>query len=199
MPGLGEVVAAIAAVPLMLSCSSGGQKMLRRCLGLKPPVDSGPSLYRRLNEPAGPGGDGSAIAAKMLLNVKWWRGVLTLSAVSALAVGSVWDRTCNTDPNSVDACAPWRLGTIDMMYGNVAHARLASTAKSRFVPAAMQNLIRTEFCLPREVKQSFVAHRPRKVPDQPAKTVHIWDQPKGYRAAAHLSCGVRGGSSGGGP
>ena len=91
-------MAATAVVPLMLSCSSGGQEMLRRCLGLKPPVDSGPSLYR--HEPAGPGGDGSAIAAKMLLNVKWWRGVLTLSAVSALAVGSVWDRTCNTDPNS---------------------------------------------------------------------------------------------------
>ena len=105
----------ILLVVTALSCSAAGQKLLRRCLGLKPPVDSGPSLYRRLNEPVGPGGDGSALATKMLLDKRWWRGVLTLSAVCALAVGSVWDRTCNTDPNSVDACASWRLGTIDMM------------------------------------------------------------------------------------
>ena len=58
--------------------------------------------------------------------------MLFLSAVSAICVGCVWDRTCNTDPNSIDACAPWRLGTIDMMYQNVMHARLSTGTKSHF-------------------------------------------------------------------
>ena len=38
MPGLGEMVAIVAALPLALSCSSTGQRVLRRSLGLRQPV-----------------------------------------------------------------------------------------------------------------------------------------------------------------
>lgn len=34
------------------------------------------------------------------------RGVVILG-VAAVAAGLGWDRSCNTDPKSVDACAPW--------------------------------------------------------------------------------------------
>ena len=71
-------------------------------------------------------------------------------------------RTCNTDPNSVDACASWRLGTIDMLYQNRAHARLSTGEQSHFAATGMKKLIREEFCLPRDVKQSFASHRPAK-------------------------------------
>ena len=47
MPGLGEMVAIAAVLPLALSCSVVGQRLLRRCLGLRQPAAGLPQLYRR--------------------------------------------------------------------------------------------------------------------------------------------------------
>jgi hypothetical protein len=120
------------------------------------------AVRRRPDNSGGGDGGGSAAAQKMLLDKKWWRSVLLLGAVCALCIGSIWDRTCNTDPNSVDACASWRLGTIDMLYQNRAHARLSTGEQSHFAATGMKKLIQEEFCLPRDVKQSFASHRPAK-------------------------------------
>lgn len=80
----------------------------------------------------GGGGVATAITKKMLLDKKWWRGVLFLAGVCGLCIGSIWDRTCNTDPNSADACGAWRLGTMDLMYQNAMHARLSTGVVSPF-------------------------------------------------------------------
>ena len=97
---------------------------------------------------------------KALADPAWWRRFGVAVALGYFAVGLAWDRTCNTDPNSVDACAPWRLGTLDMMYRNAAHARLSTGVRPRLTPTAMRELLTNDFCLPRKTFESFLERRP---------------------------------------
>ena len=150
LPGVAQTILGVGSLPLAISCHSNGYEFLCRTMG----ANIEPTKYL-------PGGETVARDAYgRLINWRWLKKLASAILFGALLLGSIWDRTCNTDPNSIDSCAVWRLGTIDMIYSGAFHSRLSTGVSAPVDPDELRAMVSSKMCLSPEVKASFASHRP---------------------------------------